>query len=93
MDKSDTTDDLSLSFWYLPDEENKEIPEIVEFSFDYYTKEVNKSNRSKGKLYLEEFPLALLRKTNDFYLSLLKEQEFVDLNTAKTKTEFAYTCK
>lgn len=93
LDKNDTTDDLSLSFWYLPDEDNKEIPEIVEFSFDYYTKEVNKANRSKGKLYLEEFPLSLVRKTNDFYLALLKEQEFVDLNTAKTKTDFAYTYK
>ena len=66
---------------------------IVEFSFDYYVNHVNKANRSNGNLYLEEFPLSLVRKTNDFYLSLLKEQEFVDLNTAKTKTEFAYTYK
>ena len=93
LDKNDTTDDLSLSFWYLLDEGKKVIPEIVEFSFDYYVKHVNKANRSNGKLYLEEFPLSLVRKTNDFYLSLLKEQEFVDLNTAKTKTEFAYTYK
>jgi hypothetical protein len=57
----------------LPDERKKEIPEIVEFSFDYYTKEINKANRSNGKLYLEEFPLSLVRKTNDFYLALLKE--------------------
>jgi hypothetical protein len=93
LDKNDTTDDLSLSFWYLLDEGKKVIPEIVEFSFDYYVKHVNKANRSNGNLYLEEFPLSLVRKTNDFYLSLLKEQEFVDLNTAKTKTEFAYTYK
>jgi hypothetical protein len=53
LDKNDTTDDLSLSFWYLPDEGKKEIPEIVEFSFYYYAKEINKADRSKGKLYLE----------------------------------------
>jgi hypothetical protein len=40
---------------------------------------------------LQEFPTSLVRKANDFYLSLLQEQEFVDLKTAKTKTEFAYT--
>ena len=38
---------------------------------------------------LEEFPISLVKKINDFYLALQTE-EFVDLKTAKTKTEFAY---
>ena len=38
LDKNGTTDDLSLSFWYLPDGGKKEIPQIIEFSFDYYSK-------------------------------------------------------
>jgi hypothetical protein len=83
-------DDLSLSFWYLPDEGKRETTEIVEFSFDYYAKEKNKPDGADKNSFIEEFTISLVRKANDFYLSLLKEQEFVDLKTVKTKTEFAY---
>jgi hypothetical protein len=88
LDKKYNTDDLSLSFWYLP---KRETPEIIEFSFDYYAKE--KPDGSDKNSFIEEFPISLVRKANDFYLALLNEHEFVDLKTSKTKTEFAYTYK
>lgn len=87
LDKDIGTDNLSLNFWYLPDKE-KEVPDIVEFSFNYDAKGKNKSNEPDKKM-LEEFPISLVKKINDFYLALQTE-EFVDLKTAKTKTEFVY---
>ncbi len=63
---------------------------IVEFSFNYNAKGKNKPNGPDKNMFLEEFPIPLVRGANDFYLSLQAEDEFVDLKTAKTKTEFAY---
>jgi hypothetical protein len=93
LDKKYNTDDLCLSFWYLPDERESKTPEIIEFSFDYYAKDKNNPDVADKNSFIEEFPISLVRKANDFYLSLLQEQEFLDLKTAKTKTEFAYTYK
>jgi hypothetical protein len=67
----------------LPDKEKEEVPVIVEFSFNYIAKGKNKSNEPDKKM-LKEFPISLVKKTNNFYLALQTE-EFVDLNTAKTK--------
>ncbi len=87
--KDISTDDLSLSFWYLSKETEKNIPVIIEFSFDYYAKGKDESNEL-NKNGLEEFPISLVRKVNDFYFSLFTNDEFVDFKTSKTKTEFAY---
>ncbi len=89
LNKDISTDDLSLNFWYLLKETEKDIPVIIEFSFDYSAKEKDGSNEL-NKNVLEVFPISLIRKVNDFYFSLFTNDEFVDLKTSKTKTEFAY---
>lgn len=88
-DKDISTDDLSLSFWYLTEKEN-DIPMIIEFSFVYNAKIKENTNEMNNHV-LEEFPISLVRKINDFHFGLFSNEEFVDLNTAKTKTEFAYS--
>jgi uncharacterized protein YjbK len=88
--KEGKTDDVSLSFWYLPNEGRKEIPVITEFAFDYNANGQKNANESLS--FLEEFPNHMVRGTNAFYLSLQKEK-FVDLKVAKTKTEYAYEYK
>jgi hypothetical protein len=87
--KDVSTDDLSLNFWYLSKETEKDIPVIIEFSFDYHAKGKDKLN-ALNKNGLEEFSISLVKKINDFYFSLFTNDEFVDLKTSKTKTEFAY---
>ena len=79
---------ISLNFWYQTDGKKNDNPLIIEFSFGYTTKEKNKSNELDIKA-LEEFSI-LVRKSNDFYFRLFNQDEFVDLKTSKTKTEFAY---
>jgi hypothetical protein len=74
-------------------EEKRKFLRLLNSLLIIIQKEVNQVNSSKRNMHLEEFPLCLVRKTNDFYLALLKEEEFVDLKTTKTKTDFAYTCK
>lgn len=64
-------------------------PLIIEFSFDYNSKEKDESSNS-NRNELEEFSIPLVKKVNDFYFSLFKQDEFVDLRTSKTKTEFVY---
>ena len=69
-----------LNFWYLPDE--KTIPLIVEFTFDY-------DAIKKGDPMIEEFPLSLVRNSYEFYHSL-QDRRIVALDFSKTKTSFAY---
>jgi hypothetical protein len=75
-----------LNFWYISNE--KKTPIIVEFTFNYSAKEPNESN---GTL-LEEFSHSLIREGDALYLSLQKDK-LIDLDIAKTKTEYAYQYK
>ena len=96
VDKDIGTNDLYINFWYFPTDDSKEEknPLIIEFSFDYNAKaKKNKSKGSSNDKILEEFRISLVRKINDFYLGLFKQQDFIDLRTSKTKTEFAYEWK
>jgi len=93
-DKDTSTNDLYLNFWYLSDDKEEKNPLIIEFSFDYNAKD--KRNKSKGSFdekTLEEFSISLIRKINDFYLGLFKQENFIDLKESKTKTEFVYEWK
>jgi hypothetical protein len=49
IDKDVGTNDLYLNFWYLPNDDNKEVkkPLIIEFSFNYSAKD-KKNNKLKG---------------------------------------------
>jgi hypothetical protein len=95
VDKDKSTNDLRLNFWYpQKDDKDKKNPLIIEFSFDYKSKDKkNKSKGSSNEKILEEFRISLVRKINDFYLGLFKQKDFIDLKTSKTKTEFAYEWK
>lgn len=85
-----STDDTSLNFWYLPDEGKKATPLIVEFAYDYAaTQDSNDSTGSAGKLSLEQFPVSFVILVNSLFYDLQKGR-FVDLNTTRTKTEYAY---
>jgi hypothetical protein len=75
-----------INFWYLSDEQQNAL--IIEFTFDYKAKDVVGSNQT----LLEEFPLSLIRNADELYLSLQKEN-IIDLDTSKTKTEYAYQYK
>ena len=58
VDKDIGTNNLCLNFWYLPDDDSKEEknPLIIEFSFDYNSKDKkNKSKRVSNEKILEEF--------------------------------------
>jgi hypothetical protein len=78
------------NFWYLPDEGKKATPLVVEFAFDYTAiKDSNDSNGSAGKLSLEQFPVSFVILVNALFYDL-QNGKFVDLNTTKTKTEYAY---
>jgi hypothetical protein len=72
-----------MSMWYLSDKEKS--PVIVELDFDCNAQEIAKSNH----MYLEEFPLSLIKNVNNLYLSLQREK-IVDLGISITKTDFAY---
>ena len=87
-DKDISSDNLLVSLWYLSENGENYIPKIIELSFNCYWKEKDK----KYKIRLEEFPMSLIGSTDKFYLGLFEKEEFVDLNSAKTKIEFAYSC-
>ena len=72
-----------MSVSYLSDKEKS--PVIVELDFDCNAQEIPKSNQ----MYLEEFPLSLIKNVNNLYSSLQREK-FIDLGISKTKTDFAY---
>jgi hypothetical protein len=76
-----------LNLWYVSSEEN--TPVIIEFTFNYSAKDPDK--KSNGML-LEEFPRSLVREGDKLYMSL-QEHRIVDLDVAKTKTEYAYQYK
>jgi hypothetical protein len=75
-----------LNLWYIPTEEKP--PRIVEFTFDYGAKE---TDDPKGVL-LEEFPHSLVREADAFYISF-QDNNIVDHDSEKTKTEYAYQYK
>ena len=86
-----------LNLWYSP--KNKRKPVIVEFTYDYDAikkkedgKEQNKGKK-ETKTLIEEFPFSLVRNAYQFYNSLQDRKKIVDLESSKTKTEFAYKCK
>ena len=76
---------LYLNLWYSSTGDGSNLPLIVEFTFDY---EAKKQSEGDGTL-LEEFPHSLVRRTSNFY-HLLQDKKIADLDTSKTKTEFAY---
>jgi hypothetical protein len=76
-----------LNIWYLSSEENATV--IIEFIYNYSAKDPDK--KSNGML-LEEFPRSLVREGDKLYMSL-QEHRIVDLDVAKTKTEYAYQYK
>ena len=76
-----------LNLWYISNEEK--IPVIVEFTYNYSAKD--RDSDSNGIL-LEEFPRSLVKEGDKLYLAL-QEQRIVDLDVAKTKTEYAYQYK
>ena len=53
---------------------------------------MRKKKTRRYKIRLEEFPMSLIGSYREFYLGLFEKEEFVDLNSAKTKIEFAYSC-
>jgi hypothetical protein len=53
-----------MGMWYLSDKEKS--PVIVELDFDCNAQEIAKSNQ----MYLEEFPLSLIKNVNNLYSSL-----------------------
>ena len=79
---------LYLNLWYSTNSVKNSLPLIVEFTFDYEAKKQSEKTES----LLEEFPLTVARTTNNFY-HLLQDKEIADLNTTKTKTDFAYKHK
>jgi hypothetical protein len=76
-----------LNLWYVSSEEN--APVIIEFTYNYNAKDPDK--KSNGML-LEEFPRSLVREGDKLYMSL-QEHRIVDLDVAKTNTEYAYQYK
>jgi hypothetical protein len=69
----------SLSFWYLPGNEDS-WPLVAEFSFDYDTK--------AGAAELETYPSDLVEGANRLFNSLQNQSGWIDLN-GTTKTAFA----
>lgn len=88
------TEDVSINFWYLPDQGKQSKPLIVEFAFDYTGKKAsNNSKGSNGKmLLLEQFPISFVRFVDNLFKDVQKGK-IVDLDATKTKTEFAYHYK
>ena len=78
---------LKLEFWHLPGEVKNQSPLIVEFTFDYSAAEMEKP---KKRSMLEEFPASQVSMANSFYRSVQEIEDFKGLETAKTKTQFAY---
>lgn len=79
---------LYINLWYLTYGDNKTSPLIVEFTFDYGAKE----QAGKNKALLEDFPHSVVRKADNFFLSL-QNHKITDSNTTKTKTEYVYAYK
>lgn len=77
-----------INFWYLSDEEI--TPIIVEFTFDYQGKAMDElSDEVLMKWPHSLFPPTLIKDAGEFYLSFQKDS-IADLDTSKTKTEYAY---
>jgi len=76
-----------LNLGYVSSEEN--TPVIIEFTFNYSAKDPDK--KSNGML-LEEFPHSLVREGDKLYMSL-QEHRIIDLDVAKTKTEYVHQYK
>lgn len=72
-----------LSFWYLMGSE-KELPLIVEFSFDYDLPEEQEDPAS-----LERYPMPVAAGAYRFFMTLQRQLDWVNFN-ATTKTAYAY---
>ena len=72
----------SLSFWYLPENEN-DWPLVAEFSFDY---DLPVSGTDGDKL--EMYPSEVVEGANRLFSALQNQSGWVDFNTT-TKTAFA----
>jgi hypothetical protein len=70
----------SLSFWYLPGNENN-WPLVTEFSFDY-----DAGATAEGEL--ESYPAALVAGANNLFSALQNQAGWIDLS-GTTKTAFA----
>lgn len=70
----------SLSFWYLPGNEDN-WPLVAEFSFDY-----DSSPTAEGEL--ESYPTALVTGANNLFSALQNQVGWIDLS-GTTKTAFA----
>ena len=82
--------ETSLEFWYLPGEVKNQPPLIVEFTFDYGAAGLETKEKPKEETTLEEFPATQVSTANSFYRSVQEIKKFKGLETAKTKTQFAY---
>jgi hypothetical protein len=76
-----------LNLWYISNE--KKVPVIVEFTYNYSAKDPDSDSNG---ILLEEFPRSLVKEGDKLYLAL-QEHRIVDLDVAKTKTEYAYQYK
>jgi hypothetical protein len=79
---------LFLNLWYLANGVKNAFPLIVELTFNYQAK----IKSLKKETSLEEFPISVVRKTNNLY-HLLQKMDITEPNTTKTKTEYAYEYK
>ena len=87
----DTEIEPELNLWYSADKEDKIL--IVEFTFKCKaSKQDNDKEKDKGVL-LEKYPKKLVLGASQFYESLQKDENIVDLDTTKTKTDYAYSNK
>jgi hypothetical protein len=86
---------MSLSFWYLL-ESRKDWPMVGEFSFDYDALKAKEKEKKDGEKEedgdaapsLEQFPLATVRGTNEFFRALQLQAGWLDLS-GTTKSAFA----
>jgi hypothetical protein len=86
----DTEIEPELNLWYSTTEEK---PLIVEFTFKCKAaKQDNDKDKDKGVL-LEKYSKKLVLGASHLYESLQKDDNILDLDTTKTKTDYVYLDK
>ncbi len=73
----------TLSFWYIEEIRERQLPLVAEFSFDYDAPE------SDGKMRLETFPRPVVAGANRLFQALQRQSGWINPNFT-TKTAFAY---
>lgn len=77
-----------LNLWYSSTEES---PLIVEFTFK--CKAAKQDNDKDKGVLLEKYSKKLILGASQFYESLQKDDNIIDLDTTKTKTDYVYLDK